>query len=1197
MVACKVPGEITRVQTVPTGYAISATDEGTAFLLSTQAKELAGDGYFEAATEYHQVVVSRIPQRIWNPDSGWMPTTISDISAEAERVTGQKPLTTRLSNHQIEADSVTAVIAFPKKPRYALQLFGASGLSRPTRPKQRPLQCTRCHSFHDTRACRSSERCVSCGSSKPEHTCRAQCINCHGPHAADYPKCPARPYTQKGAIVRLSKAALTAANVGRGGPAHDLLLSYEADVILVQEPWTDMTRQLTKTHPRYQLFGPTTRWEARPRALTYVRRDLPAFPLPPPRFTRYRSSLRIRTHNNQHLPPPPKDLVVPNTSSSTPSTLHTLLQYSPPQNTILAGDFNTHHPLWQPETEAHNTTPGATALIEWLEANGLALCIEPGTPTRGPNTIDLVFSDIPVEATAEDHLSSTSDHATILITIDWQEPPPRRKLGSTDWEKAKILLNLPHKDLPVDDIAEKLVNTVQGAIRGASKYNTRGLPRTPWWTPELTDLLRKTRQQQVPDYLSLRRAISRAKASSWKERIEQATLPTDAFTLARLHRRADQLSAPPLHIRNERITTPQGKADTFLTHLLEKGTSFPHQQEEGPPTQPRDLGGESLPAEEGGLVTTTGRMGRGPYFLDTRLAIRPLRVGPGRRRYRHRKAQRRPPTGVPPYPPVLFLLYAAKIVSSQDNSFCYADDLGLLFVGDSLEETSQQLVEVYKTITLSGAASGLPFSPEKTEIQHFSKQRKLSAPTVTLPGQAHLPATYQLGLQPGKRLALHLRKLSNTQRGCPVSSMRAAVIQCVIPTALYGAEVFYTGRGQKGLIDSLRSLLRLAALAILPAYRTTPTSALLREADLPYPEALLDGVLQKAAVRYASLDVRHPIARVTISAYDPRGTRLTKILQRVPTPAPERVRIESRLPPLRILPTTDTNKAVYSLAPLRLTVYSDGLPGSQTEVYDAELMGAVEGLQAAVNLPCVSYSAGLVIFLDNLAVASLLADGRPALHRRKLTNLFQKLTTQWKSAPYILSTPRTPVEVRWMPGHSGIAGNETADELAKRGAALDGSYIPPSLSYLMREAKQHTRAATCTAYTRDAPQAYQDLNIQPYTKNSRAREHRLPRGVLGRLLAVRTGHGDFQAYHERFYHRDSLTTCSCGKPKSPVHFFFCPPARKRWKDRWKGPKVSPSAMIDWILSTAAGAEEFGRFVQETSFFKDICPNRAQTCAA
>ncbi|KAJ6093851.1 hypothetical protein N7499_003182 [Penicillium canescens] len=945
-----------------------------------------------------------------------------------------------------------------------------------------------------------------------------------------------------------------------------------------------MTRQLTKTHPRYQLFGPTTRWGARPRALTYVRRDLPAFPPPTPRFARYRSSLHIRTHNNQHLPPPKGSSGPKHIQFNTIYPPHAPAVLPPPQNTILAGDFNTHHPLWQPETEAHNTTPGATALIEWLEANGLALCIEPGTPTRGPNTIDLVFSDIPVEATAEDHLSSTSDHATILIT------------------------------------------------------------------------------QQAPDYLPLRRAVSRAKASHWKERIEHATSPTDAFTLARLHRRADQLSAPPLHIRNDRVTTPQGKADTFLTHLLEKGTSLPHQQEEAVDLvqilthrverafqQKKvasllllDVKGAFDAVDHQRLLSHLRLQGWDEgltSWIHDWLSDRSVSVQVG-----DATATAKIRGGLPqgsPLSPVLFLLYAAQIVSSQDNSFCYADDLGLLFVGDSLEETSQQLVEVYKTITLSGAASGLPFSLEKTEIQHFSKQRKLSAPTVTLPGVGEIkpsPYTRWLGIlldskltyrphinwvfSRGKQLALHLRKLSNTQRGCPVASMRAAVIQCVIPTALYGAEVFYTGRGQKGLIDSLRSLLRLAALAILPAYRTTPTSALLREADLPYPEALLDGVLQRAAVRYASLDARHPIARVTIDAYDTKGTRLTRILQRVPTPAPERARVESRLPPLRILPTTDANKAAYAPAPLRLTVYSDGsrtgqgagygfvvyygsIPitqgygpaGSQSEVYDAEIMGAVEGLQAAVNLPCASYSTGLVVLLDNLAAASLLADGRPAPHRRKLTDLFQKLTTQWESAPYILSTPRTPVEVRWMPGHSGIAGNETADELAKRGAALDGSHIPPSPSYLVREAKQHIRTATRAAYTRDAPQAYRDLNIQPHTKSSRAREHRLPRGVLGRLLAARTGHGDFQVYHERFHHRDSLTTCSCGKPKSPVHFFFCPPARKRWKDRWKGRKASPSARINWILSTAAGAEEFGRFVQETFFFKDICPNRAQTCAA
>lgn len=74
----------------------------------------------------------------------------------------------------------------------------------------------------------------------------------------------------------------------------------------------------------------------------------------------------------------------------------------------------------------------------------------------------------------EDHLSTKSDHATILITVDLQEPPPRLKIGSTAWEKARALLNLPSEHLPIDDIAEKLVSTVQEAIQGASNIIPAG---------------------------------------------------------------------------------------------------------------------------------------------------------------------------------------------------------------------------------------------------------------------------------------------------------------------------------------------------------------------------------------------------------------------------------------------------------------------------------------------------------------------------------------------------------------------------------------------------------------------------------------------------------------------------------------------------------------------------------------------------
>ena len=66
--AGKVPDRITQVQVILTRHAITITEQGKAFLLSEKATSLAGDGYFEIPTEYHQVIVSQIPKQLWSLD-------------------------------------------------------------------------------------------------------------------------------------------------------------------------------------------------------------------------------------------------------------------------------------------------------------------------------------------------------------------------------------------------------------------------------------------------------------------------------------------------------------------------------------------------------------------------------------------------------------------------------------------------------------------------------------------------------------------------------------------------------------------------------------------------------------------------------------------------------------------------------------------------------------------------------------------------------------------------------------------------------------------------------------------------------------------------------------------------------------------------------------------------------------------------
>jgi hypothetical protein len=97
-------------------------------------------------------------------------------------------------------------------------------------------------------------------------------------------------------------------------------------------------------------------------------------------------------------------------------------------------------------------------------------------------------------------------------------------------------------------------------------------------------------------------------------------------------------------------------------------------------------------------------------------------------------------------------------------------------------------------------------------------------------------------------------------------------------------------------------------------------------------------------------------------------------------------------------------------------------------------------------------------------------------------------------------------------------------------------------------------------------------------------ELHLPRPLLSRILAARTGHGDFADYHKRFNHGDAHLLCRCGKKKSPIHFFFCYIAKRRMPR----PLGSPSEMIPHLLGTPKGAAKLAAWLPETRFYESIC---------
>ncbi|KAM3483348.1 hypothetical protein MY3957_010117 [Beauveria namnaoensis] len=168
----------------------------------------------------------------------------------------------------------------------------------------------------------------------------------------------------------------------------------------------------------------------------------------------------------------------------------------------------------------------------------------------------------------------------------------------------------------------------------------------------------------------------------------------------------------------------------------------------------------------------------------------------------------------------------------------------------------------------------------------------------------------------------------------------------------------------------------------------------------------------------------------------------------------------------------------------------------------------------------------ITVCMDNTSVIDCIgttaADSSQACFRE-----FQKIGDRH---PYLIS-------VKWSPGHTGIFGNELADQLAKHDATLPTDDHLPSVSYRKRQMKKQITIDHRAWWASVERTEYQKFGLSAELK--KLPELNLPRRVLGYLLTARSQHGDFAEYHERFHPGQATLECPCGRQKSPTHLFYC----------------------------------------------------------
>ncbi|TGO06804.1 hypothetical protein BTUL_0501g00010 [Botrytis tulipae] len=289
------------------------------------------------------------------------------------------------------------------------------------------------------------------------------------------------------------------ANVGRGHANHITLLQLAAeaqlDVICVQEPklyWNSTTQN----HNAYDRYQPIDNWNLRggleeneqgPRVMTYIRKGAS---LKVEQMSRLenRDLLWIRVNGysilNVYRAP------------CTLDTINYITHLVPNERTIVGGDFNAKHDLWEPGVITANQ---GAQLATWASEQGMEFIGTPGIAThaRG-HVIDLTFSNVPFAYTEVlEELHCGSDHATQVTiltnhgTTEWDQYHYRIKEGDLprlDGLMANQLAHLNDVDIQttteIETHVSELANALDKAIRAIGKIDRKVGKASPWWTDE-----------------------------------------------------------------------------------------------------------------------------------------------------------------------------------------------------------------------------------------------------------------------------------------------------------------------------------------------------------------------------------------------------------------------------------------------------------------------------------------------------------------------------------------------------------------------------------------------------------------------------------------------------------------------------------------------------------------------------------------